>query len=225
MAVGDASLAGLGAAGDRRVDRLAVGGDRLRLAVGAQRAQLVEARRRSGVVQPRQRPLDQLAFGIALAHLLQRLGGRRGGARGSLPRGPGPAAPAGAARRRRGCAARRGRRRRSPAGRRPRRRRPVSSRARWPIGGGRARNSREGLVEGLAGGPRGLRRVEHAEAGVDPGGDRVAGQQAVAEAVDRRHPGAADRGEQLAGALGAQLRPAAPARRGSAGAARRRPCR
>ena len=39
----------------------------------------------------------------------------------------------------------------------------------------------------------GLGRVEDAEAGVDPGRDRVGGEQPVAEAVDRRHPGAADR--------------------------------
>ena len=51
----------------------------------------------------------------------------------------------------------------------------------------------ERLVEGLARGALGLRRVEHPEAGVDPDRDRVRGEQPVAEAVDRRHPGAAER--------------------------------
>jgi len=57
------------------------------------------------------------------------------------------------------------------------------------------------LFEGLAGRAVGLGSVEHPKAGVDPDRDRVRGEQPVAEAVDRRHPGAAQPRQQLAGAL------------------------
>ena len=97
--------------GDRRVDRLAVGGHRLRLAVGAQRRQLVEVRGGAGAREQLQRPLDQLAAGAVGLQL------GRGASAAPRPRAASaPARSAGGrlgqarARRRRGCAARRGRR-------------------------------------------------------------------------------------------------------------------
>ena len=81
MAVGDAALAGLGGAGDRRLDRLAVGGERLRPAVGAQRRQLVEARQLIvAALQNGQRSLQALPFRVVRLQLLERLGGGLGGA-------------------------------------------------------------------------------------------------------------------------------------------------
>ena len=228
MAVGLASLAGLGDAGDRRVDRLAVGGDRLRLAVGAQRCSARRgraarpARCSSASARSTSSRLGSLSFSSASASR-----GRRGGAaerrRGVGAGGSGQARLA----RRRGCAARRGRRRRSPAGRRCRRRRPAPPRSGRAIPSSAAVGEEllERLVEGLARGPLGLGRVEHAEAGVDPGRDRVRREQPVAEAVDRRHPGAADRRSAARRRARSRPRPGAPARRGSAAAARPRPCR
>jgi hypothetical protein len=209
VAVGLASLAGLRAAGDRRVDRFPVGQDRLRLAVGTQGAQLVETGRLAGRLQPRQRPFDQLAFGIAVGHLLQGLGGGRGGRGGAVDRG------------------RRVRRRRLGQ---PRLRLAATPQLGMNAGddppqpldleGGNQFLPRvpgsiglageelgKGFVEGLAGGAGGLGGVEHAEARVDPGRHRVPGQEAVAEAVDRRHPGTADSRQQLRGPLGSQLGP------------------
>ncbi len=61
------------------------------------------------------------------------------------------------------------------------------------IGGGDRRDPvvdrgelRERLLEGDGGEPRGLVGVEDAEPGVEPGRDRMGGEQAPAEAVDRR---------------------------------------
>ncbi len=61
------------------------------------------------------------------------------------------------------------------------------------VAGGRQRDRLVGagqlgerLVEAGAGEPAGLVGVEDAKARVEPGGDRVGGQQAPAEAVDRR---------------------------------------
>ena len=50
----------------------------------------------------------------------------------------------------------------------------------------------ERLVEGLDRRPLGLRGVQYPEAGIDADRDRVGREQPVAEAVDRRHPGAAE---------------------------------
>ena len=48
VAVGDAALARLGGAGDRRLERLAEGGERFGFAAGAERFQLGQGRRRAG---------------------------------------------------------------------------------------------------------------------------------------------------------------------------------
>ena len=66
---------------------------------------------------------------------------------------------------------------------------------------------RQGGVEGIAGGALGLGLVEDAEAGVDAGGDRVGGEDPVAEAVDGGDPGAADGREEGGGADGRGARP------------------
>ena len=54
----------------------------------------------------------------------------------------------------------------------------------------------ERVFEGLVGGAVGLGRVEDPEPRVDPDRDRVRGEQPVAEAMDRHHPGAAEAVEQ-----------------------------
>ena len=66
----------------------------------------------------------------------------------------------------------------------------------------------ERLVEGLERRSPGLGSVQNPEARVDADRDRVGGEQAVAEAVDRRHPSAAESRQQLARALGPGLGPA-----------------
>ena len=77
----------------------------------------------------------------------------------------------------------------------------------------------ERLLERLAAQHPRLAVVEHAEARVEAGDERMRAQQAVTEAVDRRDPGAVE----LAGEVApAELRPAA---RGCGCAARRPPAR
>ncbi len=66
---------------------------------------------------------------------------------------------------------------------------------------------RQRIRERLGGEHRGLALVEHTEAGVDPGLERVHAQHARAEAVDRRDPGAVDVAGQITPAGGAQPLP------------------
>jgi hypothetical protein len=65
----------------------------------------------------------------------------------------------------------------------------------------------EGGIEGLAGGALGLGLVEDAEARIDSGGDRMGGEDPVAEAVDRGDPGAAHGREEPRGADRGGARP------------------
>ena len=55
----------------------------------------------------------------------------------------------------------------------------------------------ERVFKGLVGDPVGLGRVEDPEPGIDPDRDRVRGEDPVAEAMDRHHPGAAEAVEKF----------------------------
>ena len=72
-----------------------------------------------------------------------------------------------------------------------------------PLGLASGAERRQRVRERLGGEHRGLALVEHAEAGVDPGLERVHAKHARAEAVDRRDPGAVDVASQIAPAGGA----------------------
>jgi hypothetical protein len=61
----------------------------------------------------------------------------------------------------------------------------------------------EGGVEGAAGEPIRLRLVDHPEAGIEPGGRRMGGEEPATEPVDGRDPGAV--GRLLGGAKGLEL--------------------
>ena len=220
MPVGEAALAGLRNPAQRRLDRLLVGGHRLRLAPGSQRRHLVEAR---GLSAPSRRvrarstsswlalPGFSSASASAAATPACRNAPRdvRLGLLGKLGLGGAAAAQLGV---------HADRDRPQPT--------DVESRGRVLAASVAPRQEGfERLVEGLARGSLGLRGVQHPEPGIDADGDRVGREQAVAEAVDRRHPGAAESRQQLARRAPTHPRPGARARRGSAGAARPRPCR
>ncbi len=220
VAVGEAALAGLGDAADRRVDRLPVGGHRLRLARRPQRGDLAEARaapapsRRasarstsSWLALPGFSSADRLRGGLGGAsqrsrHVWLGLLGKPGlvlatAAQLGVHAEHDPPQPGDVECRDRVLA------------------RAVAA----------GEEGLERLVERLDGRPLGLGGVQHAEAGIDarrpPGGPRAGGCRSRGSSSPRsRRARAAARGRAPI-----RTRPGARPRPGSAGAARPRPCR
>ena len=202
VVVGDAAAARLGDPRDRLVHRVAEGAERPGGAAGAERFQLGQGRQRPGRRQAGERLLQHQPFAVALLQLLEAFTRRLDRPRDALRRvadgwvgegGLGDAAAAQLVVDGDG----------QPA-------QPFEVvcgdglLARRVAAGEEAG---EGGVERLTGGALGLGLVEHAEAGIDPGGDRMGGEDAVAEAVDGGDPGAADRRQQRRGADRGGVRP------------------